>query len=88
MSDEQEITAPEWQSVFPGIPGWYWVYQALPKGNGETFVPVWIETAQSVPMYATAFYGPLTPPEIPLSMRPLEYQEKIKAEEKEAEAAQ
>lgn len=74
----------QWQSTFPGIPGWYWVYQALPKGNGESFVPVWVEEAQSVPLFATAFYGPIHAPEIPFSMRRQEYQEKIIREREEA----
>lgn len=76
-----------WTETFSGVPGWYWVYQALPKGNGESFVPVWVEDAQSVPLYTAAFYGPIHAPELPFAMRPLEYQEKIIREREEAEKA-
>ena len=86
MSDNDKKI--EWSPTFSGEPGWYWVYQAIPKGAGESFVPTWIETAQTVPLFATAFYGPITPPEMPLTMRPLIYQEKIIKAREEAEKAQ
>lgn len=73
IEDKKELS---WETTFPGIPGWYWVYQALPKGNGESFVPVWIESAQSLPLHASAFYGPIEAHEMPDTMKPLEYQKK------------
>lgn len=73
MSEAQDATL-EWVTVFPGQPGWYWVYQALPKGNGETFFPVWIESPTSLPNYAKAFYGPIHAPDMPVTLKPLEYQ--------------
>lgn len=89
MSDQLE-----WTSTLPDLEqeadkrGWYWVYQAIPKGAGESFVPVWIESNQTLPLFATAFYGPIFPPEMPLAMRPLVYQEKILKAQEEAEMAQ
>lgn len=83
----------EWTSILPDLEkepdkrGWYWVYQAIPKGAGESFVPVWIESNQTLPLFATAFYGPIFPPEMPLTMRPLIYQEKILKAQEEAEKA-
>lgn len=77
----------EWSLTFSGEPGWYWVYQAIPKGAGESFVPTWIESAQSVPLFSHAFYGPIDPPELPFDMRPAIYQEKIKKAQEEAEKA-
>lgn len=80
MSEQIQNDQLEWTTVFPGQSGWYWVYQALPKGNGETFFPVWIETAQSVPNYAKAFYGPIHAPEIDNNLKPLEYQDQQTAD--------
>lgn len=86
MSDPDiQQPAIEWTTRFPGNAGWYWVYQALPKGNGESFFPVWIESATSLPNYAKAFYGPLEPPAMPDTLKPLEYQTKAAEGDSEQE---
>lgn len=75
-SNEAKKANPDWTTTFPNIAGWYWVYQALPKGNGEAYFPVWIEDSQSLPLYAHAFYGPLEHPEMPEELCPEIYQQK------------
>lgn len=66
----------QWNKRFPDIPGWYWCYQALDKNNGESVFPVWVDDNMHLPRNIEAYYGPLTPPEVPVDFVPERYRKK------------
>lgn len=55
----------DWSSKRPEKSGWYWVYQELDNGYGTYCSLYLIEDNNNIPLYAKAFYGPVSAPTIP-----------------------
>lgn len=69
----EEVTEPQWYGRFPGQPGWYWCYQALPKDYGENIFIMWVDSSMTLPGNIEACYGPIIPPEVPEQFVPDRY---------------
>ena len=63
----------QWVDKFPNEPGWYWCFQALPKNYGTNVFIVWVDSVMALPRDIVAYYGPVTPPDVPQELVPERY---------------